>query len=188
VRPTRIPLNRRAPAQGALALTALAGAMVAIALGAYAGVHQPTHGAVTTFGFSTVITMKVWLATAAFALAMGQLVSALWLYGRLPLGAPPRWLGFVHRWSGTTAFVVSLPVAFHCLWSIGAQELGIRQVAHAIFGCAFYGAMATKLLALRSDRLPGWCLPVAGSLLVTAFTVVWLTSSLWFFTTVGVSS
>jgi hypothetical protein len=171
-----------------LVLAASAGAMVAISLGVYAGVHQPTHGAITTFGFSGVTTMKVWLATAAFVLAGWQLVSALWLYGRLPIGRPPRWLGFTHRWSGTTAFVVSLPVAFHCLWSIGALDLGPRQLVHAIFGCAFYGAMATKLLALHSDRLPRWCLPVAGSLLVTCLTVVWLTSSLWFFTTVGVSA
>jgi hypothetical protein len=42
--------------------------------------------------------------------------------------------------------------------------------------------MATKLLSLRSPRLPAWALPVAGSLLVVTLTGIWLTSSLWFFT------
>ena len=27
----------------------------------------------------------------------------------------PRWVPFLHRWSGTAAFVLTLPVAYHCL-------------------------------------------------------------------------
>jgi hypothetical protein len=53
-----------------------------------------------------------------------------------------------------------------------------------MLGCAFYGAFATKLLALRAKRLPGWALPVIGATLVTVLTAVWLTSALWFFTNV----
>jgi len=45
-------------------------------------------------------------------------------------------------------------------------------------------AMSTKLLALRAARLPKWAVPVIGATLVTALTGIFLTSSLWFFTTV----
>src|SRR5262249_31337268 len=115
-----------------------------------------------------------------------QLVSAVAMYGRLPfVGATPRWLPVAHRWSGTAAFVLSLPVAYHCLWALGFRSDGdARVVAHSILGCAFYGAFTTKLLALRSKRLPGWALPVIGATLVTVLTAVWLTSALWFFTNV----
>jgi hypothetical protein len=42
------------------------------------------------------------------------------------------------------------------------------------------GAIAPLL-----ERLPGLALPVIGGLLVTCMTLIWLTSSLWFFTNVG---
>jgi hypothetical protein len=130
--------------------------------------------------------MKAWFATGVLALALAQLVSALALYGRLPaVRSAPGWLAPVHRWSGTAAFVVSLPVAYHCLWSLGFQDTDARVLAHSLLGCAFYGAFATKLLALRIDGLPRWVLPVIGGLLVTCVTGLWLTSSLWFFTNVG---
>jgi hypothetical protein len=52
-------------------------------------------------------------------------------------------------------------------------------------GCAFYGAFTTKLLVLRSDRLPGWALPLVGGTVVALLTGLWLTSSLWYFSSVG---
>jgi Family of unknown function (DUF6529) len=48
-----------------------------------------------------------------------------------------------------------------------------------------FGAFAAKMLTVRSHNLPGWALPTIGGLLFTGLTVVWLTSALWFFTTVG---
>jgi hypothetical protein len=174
------------PRTGLLLAAAAAGAAVALALGAYGRVHEPTGGTITTFGFPSLLAMKAWLATAAFGLALAQLVSALAMYGRLPgVTRGPAWLAPVHRWSGTAAFVVSLPVAYHCLWALGFQDTGARQLAHSLFGTAFYGAFATKLLALRITPLPRWALPVIGGGLVTLLTAIWLTSSLWFFTTVG---
>jgi hypothetical protein len=177
----------RAPARtGLLIAAAAAGGAVSLALGTYGRVHEPSGGTITTFGFPSLLAMKAWLGTAAFALALAQLVSALALWGRLPgVTRAPDWLAPVHRWSGTVAFVVSLPVAYHCLWALGFQDTGARQLAHSLFGTAFYGAFATKLLALRIAGAPKWALPVIGSLLVTLLTAVWLTSSLWFFTTVG---
>ena len=77
------------------------------------------------------------------------------MYGKLPVRRPaPRRTATVHRWSGTVAFLFTLPVAYHCLWSLGFAETGTRQIAHSIFGCAFYGAFATKMLVLRIDGLP----------------------------------
>ena len=108
------------------------------------------------------------------------------MWGRLPLvGAKPRWLPTFHRWSGTAAFLVTLPVAYHCLWSLGFRDTDARVLAHSLLGCAFYGAFATKLLVLRAARLPGWALPLVGGSLVTMLTGIWLTSSLWFFSTTG---
>ena len=169
-----------------LLAAAVAGAAVAVALGTYGRVHTPTGDAIATFGFPAVLPMKAWFATAAAVLALAQLASALAMWGRLPgVRTAPRWIAPVHRWSGTVAFVVSLPVAYHCLWSLGFQDTDTRVLVHSITGCAFYGAFATKLLALRIERLPGWALPLIGGSLVTALTVLWLTSSLWFFTNVG---
>ena len=34
--------------------------------------------------------------------------------------------------------------------------------------------------------MPGWALPVVGGLLFTVLVLIWLTSSLWFFRTIGV--
>jgi Family of unknown function (DUF6529) len=169
-----------------LLAASIAGGAVALALGTYGNVHEPTGDGIATFGFPAVLPMKAWFTTAVFALALAQLVSALALWGRLPaVRSTPRWLAPAHRWSGTAAFVVSLPVAYHCLWSLGFQDADTRVLTHSLLGCAFYGAMATKLLALRIDGLPRWALPVIGGLLVTCLTGLWLTSSLWFFTNVG---
>jgi Family of unknown function (DUF6529) len=182
VAPAPAPAGAIAP----LLAAAAAGGAVALALGTYGRVHDPTGGSITTFGFPTLLSMKAWLTTGVFVLALAQLASALALWGRLPgVRTAPPWLRPVHRWTGTAAFVVSLPVAYHCLWSLGFQDADARVLVHSLVGCAFYGAFTTKLLALRVERLPGLALPVIGGLLVTCLTVIWLTSSLWFFTNVG---
>jgi hypothetical protein len=169
-----------------VAAAALAGGAVAVALGTYGRVHDPTFRPIADFGFPSVLDMKVWLATCAAALVVVQLASALWMYGKLPVRrTTPRHTAAVHRWSGTMAFLLTLPVAYHCMWSLGFAETGARQVTHSILGCAFYGAFATKMLVLRIDRLPRLVLPLCGGLLVTLLTGLWLTSSLWFFTNVG---
>lgn len=179
------------PHAGLLLAVLGAGAAVSVALGVYGRVHDPTGRRIYTLGFSAMPNMKVWFCTGAFVLGVLQLLSALWMYDRLPrVGAAPRWLAPVHRWSGTVAFVLTVPVAYHCLWSIGfGNQLAddsedLRRLVHSIFGCAFYGAFTIKMLALRSRRLPGWTLPVAGGLLFGALTLLWLTSALWWFTNV----
>ena len=172
--------------QGTMAFlwAALAGAAVSLVLGVYAREHHPAGQALFTLGFSGTINMKAWLATLALALAVVQIVLALWMYGKLGQRGAPSWVGPTHRLVGTCALLVSLPVVYHCLWSLGFETTSARVVIHGIAGCLFYGAFTTKLLALRSRRLPGWALPVIGGTLVAGLVVIWMTSALWFFNTV----
>jgi hypothetical protein len=157
----------------------LLGAAISLTLGVYGNVHDPSQKLVFTLVFSSTIAMKVWLATVALGFAVVQVTSALWLYGKLG-PAPPPWLGGVHRISGRLAFLFSLPVAYHCLWSLGFQDTTARVLFHSLFGCAVYGAFAAKVLIVRSPGTPAWALPVAGATMFTTLVVVWLTSALWF--------
>ena len=175
-----------ADAGARLLLAGALGALVAVALGIYGNVHDPANDLAITLGFRDTITMKVWLASAAVLLAVAQLLSALWMYGRLPLGAAPDWIGGTHRISGRLAFLLSLPVAYHCLYQLAFQDSSARVLAHSLLGCTFYGAFATKITIVRSRGLPSIALPLAGGLLFTVLIAVWLTSGLWFVSEHGV--
>ncbi|WUD76136.1 DUF6529 family protein [Streptomyces sp. NBC_00510] len=167
---------------------AVAAAAVAVALGAYGRVHDPAGTAFNLAGFSSTGAVKSWLATAAFAFAVVQAVSALVMYGKVPGVRAPSWTGGLHRWSGRIAFLLAVPVAVHCLYALGYQTYSSRVMWHSLLGCFFFGAFTAKMLLLRAERLPGWLLPVVGGLVFTALTVLWLTSALWFFRTVGVTT
>ena len=172
-------------AGGAATLLGL-GALLSVALGVYGKVHTPAARPLETFGFSGMLQMKAWLTTAAAALVVVQLLTALWMWGRLPgAGQAPGWAGPLHRWSGTTAFVLTLPVAFHCLWALGFGTGSARVLVHGVAGCVLYGAYAAKMLGLRAKGLPGWFLPVAGGLVLGSIVVLWLTAALWFFSRSG---
>ncbi len=179
--PSRLP-PRPKPAK--LLLPALIGAAVAIGLGAYGRNHQPGTDHIV-LGFSSLIRMKVWLAIGAGSLAVLQLLSALWMWHRLPLGAPPAWLPAVHRTLGTLAFLATLPVAYACLYSLGFDQSTPRVLVHSVAGCAFYGAFVTKLIVVRTSRLPGWTLPVVGGLLFTALVAAVGTSAVYTFAKFG---
>jgi hypothetical protein len=161
------------------------GVGVSVALGVYGKLHNPTGIAVNVAGFSSPLTVKVWLASGAFVLALFQLFSALVMYGKLPISAP-RWIGRAHRWSGRSAFLLTIPVAMHCLYALGFGTYNARVLVHSIFGCLFFGAFSTKMLVLSRKGMPGWALPVFGGLVFTGLVVLWLTSALWFFTTTGI--
>jgi Family of unknown function (DUF6529) len=156
------------------------GALVAVSLGIYGNVHDPANDLAITLGFRDTITMKVWLASAASLLAVAQILSAMWMYGRLPLGPAPEWIGGAHRITGRLAFLLTLPVAYHCLYQLAFQHSSTRVLAHSLVGCVFYGAFATKVMIVRSRGLPGFALPLAGGVLFTALIAAWLTSGLWF--------
>ena len=164
----------------------LAGAAVSVALGVYGSLHQPALRPLWLFGFSGMLQAKTWLATAAIVFVVVQMATGLWVFGRLPGAGPaPRWVAPTHRFSGAIAFVLLVPVALHCLWSLGFSTVSPRVLVHSIAGCTFYGAYVAKMLGLRVRGLPGWTLPLLGGLAFTAVVLAWLTGALWFFTRSG---
>jgi hypothetical protein len=166
----------------------LAGAAASVLLGVYGHEHTATAGKPYSLFFSSTLQLKVWFATVAVTLALVQVLLALRLYGKLRWPKDmPSWLGGAHRIAGTLAFVVSLPVAYQCLWGIGFKSVNMqgadstRVLIHSIAGCFFYGAFVTKVLSVRAPKLPGWMLPVVGGAVFAALVVIFATSSVWFF-------
>src|SRR5215208_4443034 len=130
--------------------------------------------------FSDPIHLKAGFATAAALLACFQLFSAAWIFRKLPWRKPP-WMNRAHRWSGRLAFVFTLPVAYHCIYKLGFRDPDNRVLAHSLFGCAVYGAYASKITIVRLHRFPRPVLPLAGGLLFTVLIGVWYTSALWLY-------
>ncbi len=167
----------------------LAGAAVSVALGVYSDVHDPTGEQTYTLFFTATINFKVWFATVAVFFALVQILTAMRLFGKIHIPRQvPRWLGDVHRLSGTLAFGFSLPVAYHCLWALGFQSTDTRVLAHSLVGCFFYGIFTVKVLSVRSHGLPDWLLPLVGGATFAALVVIWTTSSVWFWTEFGFPS
>jgi hypothetical protein len=164
-----------------------AGAVVALLVGVFGKVHDPTLDGTTTLGFETVLAMKVVFSTVIAVLAVVQVFGALWIYGKL--GRPaPSWVGAAHRTTGVFALALSVFVAYHCLWALGletgrlpdGERVPLRTVVHGVLGCAVFGAVVVKVVAVRARRAPGWFLPVAGGLLFALLVVVVLTSAVWY--------
>ena len=169
-----------------LVVPALAGCLVALTLGLYGRLHAPTGVAVDIVGFSSPATVKAWLASAAVAFALIQLGSSLVMYGKVPRVSAPSWIGGLHRWSGRIAFVLTVPVAVHCLYALGFETFNARVLVHSVAGCLFFGTFTVKMLALTRRGLPGWVLPLFGGLVFALLVLIWFTSAFWFFTFFGV--
>jgi hypothetical protein len=180
--PASGPSNRGA---AMLLVPFLIGCAVAVALGAYGSLHEPTGKAVNLAGFSSALAAKSWLAVVAVAFALVQLVSALAMYGKLGIAAPS-WVGRLHRWSGRLAFLFAVPVAVHCLYALGFEGYSPRVLIHSLLGCFFFGVFTVKMLVLTKKGAPGWALPVLGGLAFTALVGIWVTSALWYFNSTGV--
>ena len=149
----------------------------AIAPGAYPGSYLRLF-------FSDSLYFKAWFATAAFALAVLQPISAASIFNRLPWRRP-RWIAGFHRWNGRVVFLLTLPVAYHCVFRIGFQDTTARVLAHVLLGCALYGVFVAKVLIVRRRRSPTWSLVTAGSLLFALLFATWYTSALYLFRTAG---
>lgn len=168
-----------------LVVPALAGCLVALTLGIYGRLHSPTGVAVDVIGFSSPATVKAWLATAALFFAAIQVGSSLVMYGKVPRISAPPWISGLHRWSGRIAFIITVPVAVHCLYALGFETFNARVVAHSIAGCLFFGVFTVKMLALTRRGMPGWVLPVFGGLAFALLVLIWFTSAFWFFSIFG---
>ena len=83
-----VPPQQRSRAT--LAGVLLAGAAAAVAIGVYAPVHHPASRPLFLLGFSGMLQLKAWLATAVLLLVVVQVLTALWMWRRLPgVGRPP---------------------------------------------------------------------------------------------------
>jgi hypothetical protein len=171
------------PAAIRLGLAVLLAGVVTAALIVAGRLHTPNYTA-SIFGRTGVaaISLKSWLATVTLALAGLQVLLALWMYGKLPwAGSPSRAVAVTHRLNGVVLIAVTIPVAVHCLIAYGVQLTSLRVGVHSLVGCFLYGAFAAKVLLVRSRRLPGWVLPVAGGTLAVVIAVLWYTAALWYF-------
>jgi plastocyanin len=161
------------------------GIALAVGLGIYAIAKSiaPDPGS-SLFGKSGADTfaVKAALASGVLALAAFQLYTALWIFGKIHRrrALPPR-LGRVHRLSGVAAILLSLPIAYNCIVTYGFESFNSRVLIHAAAGCFFYGAFAAKVFIVRSKRLPGWTLPVAGGTLIATIAVLWYTAAFWYY-------
>ena len=122
--------------------------------------------------FSDTLHLKAWLALAAATLGVTQLFTAAWIFRKLPW-ARPKFVNVGHRWSGRLAFLLTLPIAYHCVFKLGFQTYSTRVAAHSFFGVAVYGALTTKVLLVRMHRFPAWALPIANALLFAALISAW---------------
>jgi Family of unknown function (DUF6529) len=179
------PVERRSNAWALLPFGVFA--LVALTIGIVARTQETStgqaQGTYIELLFTSTIHMKAWLATAVALLACAQLFTAAWIFRKLPFDKPA-WVNPVHRWTGRLAFLISLPVAYHCIFRLGFQGDEGRVVLHSLAGCAFYGAYVAKVLIVQMKRYPVWVIPTAGGLLFTSLITVWYTSALWFFTTI----
>lgn len=172
----------------ALLVPTVVGVAISVGLGVYARVHEGTGTAINLAGFSSGLAAKSWLTAAAFVLVLVQLWTSMRMYGRIGKRRPAgRGTATVHRWSGRVAVLLTIPVAVHCLYALGYSDANLRVLLHSLLGCFFYGAFAAKMLVLPRHDAPRWALPVLGGLVFVALTGLFLTSSVWFFTTKGLT-
>ncbi len=158
-----------------------AGVTVALYVAGRIHTANPAFG---LFGrqYAAAISLKALLASVLLGLAALQVVLALWMYRKLPLApSAPRPVRLMHRVTGFGLFLLSLPVAVHCLIAYGVQLTSARVAVHCLAGCFFYGAFVAKVLLVRARRLPGWILPAAGGTLAAVVAVLWYSSALWFY-------
>ncbi len=170
------------PAWLAVPLVVFALITLTVGLVAWQTVREPYTTPFFHPFFTDTLQMKAWLVTAAVVLACGQLLTAARIYELL--GFPPkgRFYHAVHRWSGRAAILLTLPVAYHCVFLLGFGTHSPRVLIHSLLGSALYGAVVAKVLIVRSTRCAPWVLPVAGGLLFSILLGLWLTSALRFFT------
>jgi hypothetical protein len=174
-------LNDTNPAWLTLPLVGFALIALTVGLVARQTVREPYTTPFFHSLFRDTLQMKAWLTTGVVALACGQLLTAARIYELLRFPPKGRLYHRVHRWSGRAAILLTLPVAYHCVFLLGFGTHSPRVLIHSLLGSALYGAVVAKVLVVRSNRFAQWVLPVAGGLLFSILLGLWLTSALWFF-------
>lgn len=182
------PTRQTVPSRVLLVLPLVLFAFVALAVGSVASrtVRQPYETRFSHLFFSDTLHMKAWLITAAVVLALAQLLTASRIYEVLRFPPKGRFYHEVHRWSGRIAILLTLPVAYHCVFLLGFGTDDTRVYIHSLLGSFLYGAFFAKILVVRSSGLQSWVLPLGGGVLFSVLVGLWLTSAFWFFSTVGI--
>lgn len=168
---------------GPVVVAVAIGTAVSVGLGIYGRMHTPTGKALHLAGFANELAAKSAVTTVALVLVLVQLITALAIYGRVPLQGA--WVVPVHRWSGRLAVAVTIPVAVQCLYALGYQTFDARVALHSLLGCFFYGAFVCKMLLLTRDDTPKWALPLLGGLVFVGLTALWLTAAGWYYLNFG---
>jgi hypothetical protein len=134
--------------------------------------------------FSSAIAGKAWFATAAALLGVVQVSTGARIFGTLQrvIPVPHARVKAIHRWSGRTAILCTLPVAFHCIFILGFKTTDARVLTHSILGTFVYGVIAVKIFFVHDRAHPRWTLPVVGGTLFTVLVSLWSTSAFWYFT------
>jgi uncharacterized protein DUF6529 len=133
--------------------------------------------------FSDTLHLKAWLATAVSMLAVFQLLTAARTFDVFHFPPSRRFWARVHRLSGYLAILLTLPIAYHCIFLLGFETTSLRVALHSVLGSALYGAFLAKVIIVRARGCPGWALAVAGGLVFAILSGLWLTSALYFFRT-----
>lgn len=158
-------------------------AAVALTAGLLARGRQEHQGSFTLF-FSSQFHLMTWLSMVAVGLACCQLLTAAWIYRKLPWPPPPR-IRELHRWTGRLAILFVLPVLYWCIFQLGFQTFNSRVLAHSVLGTLFVGAVAGKITIVRLRRFPAWAYLLAGLLVFATLVGAWGTSALWFLRQAG---
>ena len=182
------PTRRTALSRVHLVLPLLLFVFVALVVGFVASktIRQPYETPFSHLFFSDTLHMKAWLITAVLLLALGQLLTASRIYEVLHFPPKGRFYHVVHRWSGWTAILLTLPVAYHCIFMLGFGTDNTRVYIHSLLGSFLYGAVLAKVFIVRSSGFRAWALPLAGGVLFCILLGLWFTSAFWFFSTVGI--
>ena len=145
-----------------------------------------TYTDLMTAVFSETIAGKAWFATAAGVFGLVQITTAARIFGKLQgvIRLPHTTVKQIHRWSGRLVFLLTLPVAFHCIFILGFQTTDARVTAHSILGSFIYGVFAVKVFFVHDRAHPRWTLPLVGGTLFSVLATLWLTSAYWYFTEV----
>jgi hypothetical protein len=88
--------------------------------------------------------------SAALLLGLGQLLTVSRMYALLRFPPQGRFYNVVHRLSGRVAILLTLPVAYHCIFLLGFGTYSTRVYVHSLLGSSFYGAFLAKLLIVRT--------------------------------------
>lgn len=153
-------------------------AAFALAVGLLARGRQEREGSFTLF-FSSQFHLMTWLSMVAVGLACCQLLTAAWIFRKLPWRSPRR-IREIHRWTGRLAILFVLPVLYWCIFQLGFQTFDSRVLAHSVLGTLFVGAVAGKITIVRLRRFPAWAYLLAGLFVFATLVGAWGTSALWF--------